>query len=213
LNPAQTIALYQPTLQAIALRLLKCKADAEDVVQETFLKWLNSEQEKIQNTKAYLIRAVTNNCLNHLNTLKRKKEQCLDAIHWTEMVERFKESDFSHLDLEAEMNKAFRILQHKLEPLERAVYLLKEVFDFDYEALQQMLDKKQDYCRQLLCRAKKKLEQTSEKTTAVEKPKLTLIETFKNACDLGNASEFINELKKDIALAINKKSADLKSFL
>jgi RNA polymerase sigma-70 factor (ECF subfamily) len=213
LNQAQTISLYQPTLQAIAFRLLKCKADAEDMVQETFLKWLNAEQEKIQNTKAYLIKAVTNNCLNHLNTLKRKKEQCLDAIHWTEMVERFKESDFSHLDLEAEMTKAFRILQHKLEPLERAVYLLKEVFDFDYEALQQMLDKKQEYCRQLLCRAKRKLEQASEKPATIEKAKLTLVETFKNACDLGNASEFISELKKDIALAINKKSADLKSLL
>jgi RNA polymerase sigma factor (sigma-70 family) len=212
LNQAQTIALYQPTLQAIAFRILKCKADAEDIVQETFLKWLNAEQEKIQNTKAYLIKAVTNNCLNHLNTLKKKKEQCLDAIHWTEMVERFKESDFSYLDIEAEMTKAFRILQQKLEPLERAVYLLKEVFDFDYEALQQMLDKKQEYCRQLLCRAKKKLEQSTAKEQ-VERPKQTLIETFKNACDLGNASEFITELKKDIANAINKKSADLKSLL
>jgi RNA polymerase sigma factor (sigma-70 family) len=209
LNKEQTIALYQPTLQAVAYRLLKCKADAEDMVQETFLKWLNAEQEKIQNTKAYLIRAVTNNCLNHLNAIKKKS---LDAIHWTEMVERFKETDFSHIDFEAEMIKAFRILQHKLEPLERAVYLLKEVFDFDYEALQVMLDKKQEYCRQLLCRAKKKLEQNTS-ISSTERPKTTLIETFKKACDVGNASEFITELKNDIALAINKKSADLKSLL
>ena len=212
MNQAQTIALYQPTLQAIAFRILKCKADAEDMVQETFLKWLNAEQEKIQNTKAYLIKAVTNNCLSHLNALKKKKEQCLDAIHWSEMVERFKESDFSQLDMEAELTKAFKILQHKLEPLERAVYLLKEVFDFDYEAVQQMLDKKQAYCRQLLCRAKKKLEQGPIKHTD-EKPKETLIDTFKKACDFGNASDFINELKNDITLAISKKSAGFKSFL
>jgi len=210
LNQAQTIALYQPTLHAIAFRLLKCKADAEDIVQETFLKWLSAEQEKIQNTKAYLVKAVTNNCLNHLNTLKRKKEQCLDAIHWSEMVERFKESDFSHLDLEAEITKAFKILQHKLEPLERAVYLMKEVFDFDYEALQLMLDKKQDYCRQLLCRARKKLEQPS--IHGEDKPKHSLLETFKKACDLGNATDFITELKNDIAYTINKKSADPASL-
>jgi RNA polymerase sigma-70 factor (ECF subfamily) len=129
------------------------------------------------------------------------------------MVERFKETDFSHLDLEAEMIKAFRILQHKLEPLERAVYLLKEVFDFDYEALQQMLNKKQDYCRQLLCRAKKKLGQDTDRAANIDRPKVTLIDTFKSACDLGNASEFVNELKKDIALSVNKRSADLKSLL
>src|SRR5687767_14178849 len=100
LNQEQTIALYQPMLQAIALRILKCKADAEDIVQETFIKWLGTEQAKIQNTKAYLIKAVTNNCISHLDTLKKKKEQCLDTINWTDMVERFKETDFSYIDIE-----------------------------------------------------------------------------------------------------------------
>ena len=51
LNQAQTIALYRPTLHMIAMRMLKCKADAEDIVQETFIKWLETEQEKIRNTK------------------------------------------------------------------------------------------------------------------------------------------------------------------
>src|SRR5690349_17452524 len=145
-------------MQAIAMRLLRCKADAEDIVQETFIKWLNTEQEKIQNTKAYLIKAVTNNCLNHLQALKRKKEECLESIHWNEFVEKFRETDFSHIDLEAELSKAFQVLQQKLEPLERAVYVLKEAFDFDYKALQETLDKKQEHCRQLFCRAKKKLQ-------------------------------------------------------
>jgi len=196
LNQAQTIALYQPTLEAIAFQILKCKADAEDVVQETFLKWLSVEQEKINNTKAYLVRAVTNNCLTHITALKKKKEQCLDSIRWNEILEKFKESDISH-DVEAELSKAFRILQHKLEPLERAVYLLKEVFDFDYASLQKTLNKKQDHCRQLLCRAKKKLDEESQKIN-VELGKIKWIESFKNACDLGNAIELIDDLKKDI---------------
>src|SRR5688572_3049579 len=112
------------------MRLLRSKADAEDIVQETFIKWLNAEQEKIQNTKAYLIRAVTNNCLNHIQALKKKKEEYLESFHWPEFVEKFKDSDFSH-DVEVELTKAFHVLQHKLEPLERAVYVLKEAFDFD----------------------------------------------------------------------------------
>src|SRR5690606_10607667 len=63
---AQTISLYQPLLHTIAYNLVRCKQDAEDIVQETFIKWLTIDHEKVQNTKAYLVRAVTNNCLNHL---------------------------------------------------------------------------------------------------------------------------------------------------
>jgi RNA polymerase sigma factor (sigma-70 family) len=197
-NHAQTIALYQPTLQAIAVKMLKCKADAEDIVQETFIKWLNAEHEKIKNTKAYLIKAVTNNCLNHLNALKKKKEDYIESFQWPEFIERFKESDFSHIDVEGELSKAFALLQHKLEPLERAVYVLKEAFDFDYKALQVILDKKQEHCRQLFCRAKKKLSSDSISEIKVAPTKLTLLESFKKACDIGQPEELLVELKKEI---------------
>jgi RNA polymerase sigma factor (sigma-70 family) len=206
MNQAQTIALYQPTLKAIAYNLVRCKADAEDIVQETFLKWLSIDSEKIQNTKAYLIKAVTNNCLNHLKSLKKKKEEYLENLNVSELFNKFKENNFSHLDIEADLSKAFRVMVAKLEPLERAVYLLKEVFDFDYDALQEALDKKKDYCRQLVCRAKKKM---SEETSKIhfDLPDATgLMASFKKACDIGNASEFIQELKNDISSALKKKT-------
>ena len=76
------------------------------------------------------------------------------------------------IDLEAELSKAFHILQSKLEPLERAVYVLKEVFDFDYKSLQEVLDKKQDHCRQLFCRAKKKLQEELQKRAEETRKKL-----------------------------------------
>ncbi|HYC86218.1 MAG TPA: sigma-70 family RNA polymerase sigma factor [Chryseosolibacter sp.] len=206
MNYEQTIALYQPTLHAIAMRFLRCKADAEDVVQETFIKWLNAEHEKIQNTKAYLIRAVTNNCINHLNALKRKKEQYLENLQWPEFIEKLKDTDFSTLDFEAEVAKALHLVQEKLEPLERAVYLLKEVFDFDYQALQQLLNKKQDHCRQLLCRAKKKMNDERDNfTAAIEPRKTALVEAFKRACDFGQASELVNHLRQDVGRALSKK--------
>ena len=199
MNQAQVIALYQPTLTSIAYNLLRSKADAEDVVQETFLKWLSVDSEKIQNTKAYLIRAVTNNCLNHLNALKRKKEEYLDSINVSEFILRFKENNFAHLDLEADLAKAFKVMQAKLEPLERAVYLLKEVFDFDYDALQMVVDKKKDHCRQLLCRAKKKLSEETSKMHFDLPDASKLMASFRKACDMGNAEELIQDLKKDIS--------------
>jgi RNA polymerase sigma factor (sigma-70 family) len=198
MDHAQTFCLYQPLLHTIAYNLVRCKQDAEDIVQETFVKWLSIDHEKIENTKAYLIRAVTNNCLNHLQTLKRKKEECLDNL--AESFHRFKEMNFSHLDLEIHLSVALQVINTKLEPLERAVYLLKEVFDFDYETLQKTFDKKQEHCRQLFCRAKKKLEEETARVTLPEKSKL--FENFKKACDFGNASDLISELKNDIAASI-----------
>ncbi len=204
MNQAQAITLYQPTLTSIAYNLLRSKADAEDVVQETFLKWLTIDSEKIQNTKAYLIKAVTNNCLNHINSLRKKKEEYLDSINISEFIHRFKENNFSHLDLEADLAKAFRVIQAKLEPLERAVYLLKEVFDFDYEALQEALDKKKDHCRQLVCRAKKKLSEETSKMHFDLPDASQLMASFRKACDMGNAAEFVLDLKKDISSTLQK---------
>lgn len=206
MNQSQAILLYQPTLQSIAYNLLRSKADAEDVVQETFLRWLSIDAEKIQNTKAYLIKAVTNNCFNHIQSLKRKKEEYLDSINVTEFIHRFKENNFSHLDLEADLNKALKVMHAKLEPLERAVYLLKEVFDFDYEALQEALDKKKDHCRQLVCRAKKKLSEETSKMHFDLPEASALIASFRKACDMGNAEELVQDLKKDISATPAKKS-------
>jgi RNA polymerase sigma-70 factor (ECF subfamily) len=205
-NQAQAIVLYQPMLQAIAMRLLKCKADAEDVVQETFIRWLNAEQEKIKNTKAYLIRAVTNNCLNHLEALKRKKEEYIESFHWPEFIERFKESDFSHIDIEQRLSKAFHLIQHKLEPLERAVFVLKEAFDIEYKEMQVLLDKKQEHCRQLFCRAKKKINEEKQRLNEVIAEKTALMKSFKESCDVGHAAEFLNTIKNDLKAALEKNN-------
>lgn len=182
------------------MRMLKCKADAEDVVQETFIKWLNAEQQKIQNTKAYLITAVTNNCLNHLKALQKKKEQYFDTFQWPDFVEKIKDTEFPSIDFEARMSKALEIMHTKLEPLERAVYLLREVFDFDYKAMQEILDKKQEHCRQLLCRAKKKLSEEQAHLNAVINPKkAALIEYFDKACDEFHAGRLIAFLREDLS--------------
>jgi RNA polymerase sigma factor (sigma-70 family) len=192
MTPAQTIALYQPILHRIAYNLVRCNADAEDIVQETFLRWLTIDQKKIENTKAYLIKAVTNNCLSHLETIKRKKEEYFDSISSSEFVQKLKEVSFTHLDLDVDLKHAFKVLTAKLQPLERAVFLLKEVFDFDYDSLQKTLDKKKDHCRQLLSRAKKKL---SEGTPKLETQVATnLLDSFRKE----NLTELINHLKEDI---------------
>jgi RNA polymerase sigma-70 factor (ECF subfamily) len=202
---SRTIILYQPLLHSIAYKFVRCKQDAEDIVQETFVKWLSVEQHRIENTKAYLIKAVKNNCINHLQALKRKKEEYFDQVSLAEIIHRFKETNLAHLDLDVNLNAALKVIHDKLEPLERAVYLLKEVFELDYDELQNTLNKKKDHCRQLFSRAKKKLSDGTSKINLQLPASHNLLNSFRKACDLGNATEFVNELKKEIGLSIQKK--------
>jgi len=207
MNHAQTIEQYQPLLVTIANNLVRCKQDAEDIVQETFLKWLSIDTSKIENTKAYLIKSVTNSCLNHLQSFRKKKQEYLDSIHFDEFMHRIKESNFSHLDLDINLKDAFKVLQAKLEPLERAVFLMKEVFDFDYAAIQKVLDKKQDHCRQLLCRARKKLSEQSS-NISFELPNVSkMLDSFREACNMENVEKFVHELKEDVTSTVPKKSS------
>lgn len=199
MTQAQTIALYQPLLVTIAQNLVRCKQDAEDIVQEVFLKWLSAEQTKIENTKAYLIKSVTNACLNHLNSFQKKKKEYLDSIHFDEFIHRIKESNFAHLDLEVDLNQAFKALHAKLEPLERAVFLMKDVFDFDYQTIQEAVNKKQENCRQILCRARKKLTDNTPRLHFDMPDVSKMLHEFQDACTVANAEKFVSGLKADIA--------------
>lgn len=197
----QTIALYQPLLHSIAYNLVRCKEDAEDIVQETFLKLLTIGPQKVENLKAYLVTSVINNCKTHLNTLTRKKEELLSQVsqvNLAEILNRFRETNFTQLDLEVNIQAALKVIQQKLEPLERAVYLLKEVFDFDYETMQETLDRKKDHCRQLFLRAKNKLKSESFKVQVDLPDTSVLTAAFRKACYLGHADELLHVLKKEI---------------
>ncbi len=134
--------------------------DAEDIVQDAFEKYLTIDNSKVENAKAYLIKSVTNGCLNHVNSLKEKKKDYLESVHLPDLFEKI---DFSHLDIKHEISSALEVLHKKLGPMERGVFLLREVFDFEYDELQEIFNKKKDHCRQMVSRAKDKLSKEAEK--------------------------------------------------
>ena len=92
------------------------------------LKMVKLRPKKIENTKAYLIKAVRNNCLNHLSALRRKKEELFSKTIFQRSSDDLRKPNFAHLDLEVELAKALKYCNTKLEPLERAVYLVKRGF-------------------------------------------------------------------------------------
>jgi len=215
MNNEQAIVLYQPMLQQIAMKIVGSMADAEDIVHDTFVRWLTTDKEKIKNTKAYLIKAVTNNCLNHIDKIKRKKDELLEDWHLSSFIDQQKEKDFFKFDLENEVSAALQILHKKLEPIEKSVFVLREVFNVEYEEIQQIVDRKKENCRKLFSRAKEKLSEETSKIkldfshlSAEVKKKYDhpeFLESFKNASFKGNISDLIGELKRDISTKFNNK--------
>ena len=184
---------YRPILHTIAYRIVGCTAIAEDMVQDTFFNWFKKERSSIEDTKAYLISSVRNLSLNHL---KKKKTELLDSM--TTNIPSFKTNvDYSYLDLKTEMVESLSVMFKKLPPADRAVFLLKEVFSFDYAELPDILDKTSDNCRQLFSRAQKKLAEEKERFAVDPQHLSSLMQDFKKAT-LGEFNDLIVRLKNDI---------------
>ena len=190
---------YQPMLRSVAMKIVGSLEDAEDIVQDTFEKWLTIDRKNIKNTKAYLIRSVSNNSIKFLTSLKsRISHKTFTVDDCFELDDRQQIKPFLNFDMDAQLSEAWQVLHKKLEPLEKSIYVMREVFSVEYEELQEIFDKKKEHCRQLFFRAKAKLEQDKIKFKAdFPVPKLPL--SFKKACELGSIIEIIDEFKRDIS--------------
>ena len=184
-------------LVAIAYKHIGSKDVAEDLVQDTFLNWLKADHRKILNTKAYLIRAVKNACINY------KKSFFNSSISTIEE----KEQAFRNMGIDAQETKieieeslwaGFVHTMQNLAPAERAVFFLKDVLGIDYTEISEILDKKKENLRQLLCRARKNIDNKTPKFT-IDLHKLKgLFDQFKKSCQTGDILRFAELLKKDI---------------
>ena len=204
MSQAEAILSYQPMLHSIAMKIVGTMEDAEDIVQDTFEKWFSADNKNVKNPKAYLIKSVSNNCLQFLNSWKNKiakKTVCSESQ--TEIT------DSSHtvamsFDVEVQLSQAWAIVHKKLEPVERAVYVMREFFEVEYDELQEIFGKKKENCRKLFSRAKAKIQEDSSKIK-VDFTIPALPESFKRACNIGHLSEIIAELKHDLTKSIPQK--------
>lgn len=197
-SEAQIIAQYQPTLYAIAYRMLGSIADAEDLVHDTFLKWLTIDTSKIRNTKAFLVRMLTNNCLNFLQGAgNRLTANGLEELP-VEVEVILPEQEILIQEKEGQLAAAWRVMARQLEPAEKAIYVLRELFNLEYEDLQDIVGKSKDNCRQIFSRAKSKLNAEMPKINLDISLPMRLPKPFVQACHFGQLSDLISELKTDL---------------
>lgn len=148
---------YKRYAFSIAYRMLGVVADAEDAVQDCFTDLQQRERSGIHNIKAYVAKSITNRCLNIMNSARSRRETYIGE--WLpEPVSEPWDGPEAAAERKDTLSYAFLVLLERLTPTERAVFVLREAFQYDYESIAEMLNKSDSNCRQIFSRAKRTLQ-------------------------------------------------------
>jgi RNA polymerase sigma-70 factor (ECF subfamily) len=166
---------YKSYLFTIAYNMVGDVAAAEDLVQDTFEKWLESDREEVSQVKAYLSRILINKAIDRLEKLKKEREAYKGL--WMPqplLAEEYQPEEYT-------LEYALLFLLEKLNPYERAVFVLKEVFSFTYQEIATDLNITYDNCRQILHRAKDKVHSPGKHREAELNQQQKLLDAFLQA--------------------------------
>lgn len=201
----QLYTLYKPLLFSLAYRMLGSVADAEDIVQEAFLTVYKSGSDHVQNMKAYMCKIVTNRCLELLRSTSKQREVYTGTWLPEPLVATASdETDPMHAYLQKEsVSTAYLLLLQQLTYVERAVFLLREAMQYDYEEIADIVGKSSVNCRQIFHRAKRSLsvKNDPDHLARLDREQATnLVEQFMSAIASGDAAQTMKLLSTDAVL-------------
>ena len=199
-NKTDTFLEYKALLFSIAYNMLGNIDQAEDMVQDTYLKWMEIQADTVKYTKAFLVKVITNQCINYLNSAKVQREKYV-GIWLPEPLQDYSR-DRAHNKIETyhALSIGMLVLMERLTAQERAIFLLKEIFSYDYYELAEIFDKTPDNCRQILKRAKDNLGKDTRRFEVDMKVHEKILKNFVAAISEGSMEELIQLLKEDIHL-------------
>ncbi len=201
----QFYSLYKPLLFSLAYRMLGSVMDAEDIVQEAFLTLCKSGSDHIQNMKAYMCKIVTNRCLERLRSTSKQRVDYVGTWLPEPLVTTASdEMDPMQSYLQKEsVSTAYLLLLQQFSYVERAVFLLREAMQYDYEEIADIVGKSSANCRQIFHRAKRSLsvKDVSDHSDRLAPEKTTnLVEQFMYALTSGDAAQIMKCLSTDAVL-------------
>ncbi|MGQ0600760.1 MAG: RNA polymerase sigma-70 factor [Anaerolineales bacterium] len=195
MNTLDTFTHYRSLLFSIAYRMLGSVAEAEDMVQETYLRWQRTLGDGVQNPKAYLASITTRLCIDHFRSARVQRETYIGPWLPEPVME---DTPADHAALAESLSIAFLKLLETLTPLERAVFLLREVFDYEYSEIAQMVETSEANCRQMVSRARGKVRTGRPRFKPSAEEQERLISEFMQACVTGDLKALLNLFAEDI---------------
>jgi RNA polymerase sigma-70 factor (ECF subfamily) len=194
---------YRSLLFAIAYRMLGSAMEAEDIVQEAYFRYRATPPESIRTLKSFLTTIVHHLCLDHLKSAQVQRENYVgpwlpEPVLTGEGAPAL--SPLHQITDRESISVAFLVLLERLSPLERAVFLLREVFDYEYAEIAEIIGRDQAACRQLFSRAKKHIQEHRPRFAASPEAHAKMVGRFLDACIAGHMDGFMNLLAEDVTV-------------
>jgi RNA polymerase sigma-70 factor (ECF subfamily) len=198
---AQAFEDARPKLMGLAYRILGSLADAEDAVQDTFLKWVSTDRKEIEKAGAWLTTTCTRRCLDLLRSAHRSRVNYVGSWLPEPVQTPIEYEAESKFDLASSLTTAFLLMLERLTPKERAAYLLHDIFDVSYPDVAKALDIQENYCRKLVSRAKANIDQSNVRHKTPLAQQDQLLSAFQAAITAGATERLAALLSNDIRLS------------
>src|SRR5258708_2634997 len=199
----ESFETYRPYLFSIAYRMLGGAMDAEDMVQETYIRYQTASPQAIHSLKAYLTTILVRLCMDQLQLARRKRELYVgpwlpEPILTEEMPEAANPE--TRVETEESISLAFLVLLEKLQPLERVVLLLREVFEYEFAEIADILEKTETACRRSFSRAKQHLVERRPRFPQAPETHRQLLTSFLAAVQSGEMTTLTDLLSENVTL-------------
>jgi RNA polymerase sigma-70 factor, ECF subfamily len=199
-NATDTFTALRPLLFGVAYRMLGSVTEAEDAVQDAYLRWSAVDAETIESPKAFLTTVVTRLCLDRLKSARVQREVYVGEWLPEPLVDDASVRPDAGPQLADSLSMAFLVLLEKLSPPERAAFLLREVFDFDYAEVAAALGRNEPACRQLVTRARMRLRRDEGRFRGSPDQEAALRDRFMAAANGSDLPGLVSLLADDAAV-------------
>jgi RNA polymerase sigma-70 factor (ECF subfamily) len=205
-NPAATFEPHRRRLLGLAYRMFGSMADAEDAVQEAYLRWHAVEHERVEDPGAFLMTITTRICLDALTSARARREEYVGPWLPEPVLDTAALAPDSRTELAEDLSIALLLTLERLSPLERAAFLLHDVFDFSFSEVSAALERSEAACRQLASRARARVRAVRprgavappERSTEVDPKHAQLMSAFASATQSGDLAALMQMLASDV---------------
>jgi RNA polymerase sigma-70 factor (ECF subfamily) len=208
LDPAVSFEPYRGRLLGLAYRMLGSMADSEDAVQETYVRWHEADRSSVLNPRAFLMATTTRICLDMLTSARARREEYVGEWLPEPVLDTAALAPDSRTELAEDLSIALLLMLDRLSALERAAFLLHDVFEFSFKEVAVALERSEEACRQLAARARENVRTArprgataaSGRSSEIDAKHAQLLSAFMAATQAGDLSAMTRLLASDVRI-------------